>query len=52
MSKADLALLDAIRRRYSCRPSAIARGNILDLHIDLAATIAGIENEGTVDPEH
>ena len=42
-SKDDLVLLDILGRRYSCRPSAILRGMMLDFHIDLAACLAGEE---------
>ncbi len=36
-------MLDVLGRRYSCRPSRILRGVMLDFHLDLAAALAGLE---------
>jgi hypothetical protein len=46
-----LALLDVLGRRYSCRPSAILRGKMLDFHVDLAACLAGLEKEQSSVPK-
>jgi hypothetical protein len=40
-----LALLDFLGRRYACRPSEILRGTMLEFHIDLAASLAGLEKQ-------
>jgi hypothetical protein len=46
-----LFLLDALARRYSCRPSEILRGGLIDFHIDLAACLEGVEAGKQVDQE-
>jgi hypothetical protein len=43
--KDDLSILDALARRYGCRPSAIARGAMLDFNIDLGAYMAAMEEQ-------
>ena len=45
-------LLDILGRRYSCRPSAILRGLMLDFHIDVAAALAGMERVETAPAEN
>ena len=49
--KDDLLLLDILGRRYSCRPSEILRGRMLDFHLDLAACIAAVQEEKANHPE-
>jgi hypothetical protein len=38
-------MLDTLARRYGCRPSAIARGEMLDFNFDLSAYMAAIAGE-------